>query len=130
MGKSISARVISIHMIAYMRRLLSRAEVDRAVVMGLAATVIRVISGPLTALAIAWHFSPLLQGYYYTFRSLLAAQVLVELGLGQVLIQFASHEWAHLQFDSKGRIVGDGHALVRLASLGRFAASWYVLCAV
>jgi len=115
---------------AYLRRLLSRAEVDRAVVMGLTATIIRVASGPLTALAIAWRFSPVLQGYYYTFRSLLAAQVLVELGLGQVVIQFASHEWAHLQFDSEGHINGEHQALVRLASLGRFAATWYAVCAI
>jgi glycosyltransferase involved in cell wall biosynthesis len=74
---------------------------------------------------IASHFTRELQGYYYTFRNLLALQVFVELGLGQVILQFASHEWAKLSLDEQGCIVGDRLALSRLVSLGRFAFKWY-----
>lgn len=96
-------------------------------VFGILSTVWRFIGGPLVAVSIAFYFTPELQGYYYTFRNLLAIQVFVELGLSQVIIQFASHEWAHLGFDLKGEVVGDSQALSRLISLGRLAGLWYAV---
>jgi hypothetical protein len=86
-----------------------------------------VATGPVTLLLIAARFTRELQGYYYTFFSLLALQVFVELGLGQVILQFASHEWSRLSLDEQGRIVGDSEALSRLVSLGRFAFRWYAV---
>jgi glycosyltransferase involved in cell wall biosynthesis/O-antigen/teichoic acid export membrane protein len=82
-------------------------------------------SGPVSLFLIASHFTRELQGYYYTFRNLLTLQVFVELGLGQVILQFASHEWSRLRLDEQGGIVGDREALSRLVSLGRFAFKWY-----
>jgi glycosyltransferase involved in cell wall biosynthesis/O-antigen/teichoic acid export membrane protein len=82
-------------------------------------------TGPVLLFLIASHFTRELQGYYYTFRNLLALQVFVELGLGQVILQFASHEWSRLMLDEQGQIVGDRQALSRLVSLGRFAFKWY-----
>jgi len=76
---------------------------------------------------IASFFSAEMQGYYYTFSSVLAIQVFAELGLGTVLISYASHEWSKLAFDRKRRITGDADALSRLTSLGRFALSWYLI---
>ena len=86
-------------------------------------------SGPLTAFLVAWLFSKAAQGYYYTFMSALSVQVLAELGLAQIVVQFASHEWANLRFEPGGHIHGDSHARARLLSLGRFAASWYLVAA-
>ena len=60
-------------------------------------------------------------------RSVLAVQVFAELGLGTVLISYASHEWAHLALDRDGQVTGDADALSRLASLGRFALGWYLV---
>lgn len=86
--------------------------------------------GLITTLLIAAWFSPELQGYYYTFNSVLAFQVFAELGLGTVLTSFASHEWAKLAFDRHGRITGDEDALSRLTSLGSFALRWYMAAGV
>lgn len=61
-------------------------------------------------------FSPVLQGYYYGFLSLLVLQQLFQTGLSVVLQQFASHEWAHLGVVD-GSIVGERSARSRLASL-------------
>ena len=110
-----------------LRRILRWAEVDRAVMYGVLATVRSMIAGPVTAVLIAFYFSPVLQGYYYTFSSLLALQILVDLGLGYVIIQFASHEWASLDLDGTGRIVGSPKALARLVSLGRVTFRWYAI---
>jgi hypothetical protein len=110
--------------------LLRRAEIDRAVIYGILQRIWQVGSGPITSLAIAIYFTPVLQGFYFTFFSLLAVQTGVEMGMTQVIIQFASHEWAHLKCDDEGRIVGDSDALSRLTSLAHFAFYWYSVVAV
>ena len=79
---------------------------------------------------IASCFSPVLQGYYYTFGGVLALRVFVELGLSNVIMQFASHEWSRLRLDSQGRITGESGALSRLVSLGRVAFGWYLLAGI
>ena len=105
-------------------------EVHSAILYSVAGRVWSLGAGVLTTLLVAIYFSRELQGYYYTFGSVLALQVLAELGLGTVLISYASHEWANLAFDGKGRIVGDKDALSRLISLGRFSRSWYLVAGV
>ncbi len=112
---------------AWAQRLFRRAEVDRAVAYGVMTRVWSLATGPVLLFLIASHFTRELQGYYYTFRNLLALQVFVELGLGQVILQFASHEWSKLWLDEQGQIVGDRQALSRLVSLGRFAFQWYAV---
>src|SRR5262245_41412245 len=92
--------------------------IDRAAVFSVLTNTASLVLGPVTALLVATHFAPELQGFYYTFGSLTALQFLIELGLGQAIIQFASHEWAKLRIDGNGRITGDPHSLSRLISLG------------
>jgi hypothetical protein len=112
------------------RKLCHWAEVDLAVIYGLLANSWGFLAGPVTLLLIVTHFSPVLQGYYYTFTSVLALRVFVELGLGTVIVQFASHEWSNLALNDKGRITGDQVALSRLQSLGRVAFFWYLVAGV
>ena len=109
------------------RDLLRRFDVDRAVFFGLAGRGWRICSEPVIALLIAMKFTPELQGYYYTFATILALQVFVELGLGTVIVQFASHEWSKLNLDESGHIVGDKDSLSRLVSLAGFACKWYLV---
>jgi len=109
-----------------LRKLLHHLEVDRAVFFGVLAKIWGVISGPFTALLIIMKFTPEYQGYYYTFGSLLALQVFVELGLGAVIVQFASHEWSGLKMDAHGTISGDQEAFSRLVSLANITFKWYL----
>lgn len=102
-------------------------KMDRAVIWGGMTRIFLFIATPLIILSIASHFTPKLQGYYYTFSSLLALQVFAELGLGQVVLMFTSHEWSKLRFDDSGFVVGDPDALSRLASLGRLVIKWFAL---
>ncbi|MFA6217316.1 MAG: TIGR04372 family glycosyltransferase [Candidatus Omnitrophota bacterium] len=107
--------------------LLSKFEVDRPVFFGILSRGWSIIAGPLTALLITLRFSPEYQGYYYTFSSLLALQIFVELGLGTVIIQFASHEWSKLRLDKDRGITGDSAALSRLISLAHITSRWYLV---
>ena len=105
---------------------LRRFEIDRAVFFGLLSRTWGLAAGGITALLIATYFSPELQGYYYTFTTILALQVFVELGLGTVAVQFASHEWSKLNLDGSGHIVGDGDSLSRLSSIAKAITTWFL----
>lgn len=113
-----------------LRQLLRRFEVDRAVFFGILTRIWQVCTSPVTAILIATKFTPELQGYYYTFASLLALQLFVRLGLGTVIIQFASHEWSKLSINKSGQIVGDKDALSRLVSLAAIASRWYIVASI
>ncbi len=109
----------------FLRRLSRRAGLDRAVVFTLLTRVWQALAGAVTLLLIARFFAPEVQGFYYTFSSLLALQAFVELGLYVVIVNLASHEWSKLSMDGSGDVVGDAAARSRLASLVRFIAKWY-----
>ena len=102
-------------------------SIDPAIRWSVLARAWQAVAGPLTLLLIARNFSQELQGYYYTFASLLALQSFAELGFYLVIINLASHEWAHLGLDAHGRIVGSSDALSRLVSLGRLIVRWYTI---
>lgn len=116
--------------IAVMQRFLRKAGVDRAVLFAILARIWGGAAGPVTALLIVTKFTPPLQGYYYTFGSLLALQIFAELGLGTVIIQFASHEWSKLGLDKNGKIFGDTISLSRLVSLAQIASKWYLVASI
>jgi hypothetical protein len=112
------------------RDVLRRMGTDRAVLYGVLAKVAGGVFGLATIVLIAWRFPLEMQGYYYTFANLVALQVFAELGLGVVVVQFASHYWARLRLDADGRIEGDPDARSRLVSLGRLAMRWYAVAGI
>lgn len=103
---------------------------ERAVALAVSGKLWSTCAGLLTTLLVASFFAADIQGYYYTFLSILALQVLAELGLGVVITAYSSHEWARLAFDRKGGIRGDADAFSRLCGLGRFALRWYLAAGV
>ena len=112
-----------------MARLLSLAQhglgLDRAVAFTVLARTWTSGSGLITVFLIARFLSPAEQGYYYTYASLIALQMVFELGFSQVVIQHASHERAHLSIGPKGTVTGDETAHARLASLLQLSVRWY-----
>lgn len=107
-----------------------RAEMDRAVLYAILARTWGFAAGPVSALLIATKFTPTIQGFYYTFGSILALQTFAELGIGFAITQFASHEWSKLRTGENRRIEGDPNSLSRLASLAQIAIKWYSFAAV
>jgi len=106
-----------------------RVEMDRAVLYAILARMWGFAAGPVTALLIATKFTPISQGFYYTFGSILALQAFAELGIGFAVTQFASHEWANLRLGDNKRIEGDPNSLSRLISLAQIAIKWYSIAA-
>lgn len=107
--------------------LLRKAGVDRAVGFTVLGKAWNALSGLVTLLLMTRFLSSAQQGYYFTFGSVLGLSVFFELGLSLVLIQFASHERASLEWTSDGTLEGDPAAKARLASLLRFSLKWYAV---
>lgn len=112
------------------QNILSKLGIDHAVAYGIGSRIWTVIAAPITVLLIALMFSPEMQGYYYTFISVVTLQIFVELGLGAVLIHFSSHEWGGLRIGNDGKIEGDAVALGRLASIATIGMRWFLLGSV
>ena len=111
-------------------RFLRWIEVDRAVAYSILEKVWRFPAGLITLLLISSYLTPEIQGFYFTFISVLDLQGLIELGFSLVITPFASHEWVHLGWDGKGRISGDKKPLSRLISLGRLVFKWYFIAGI
>lgn len=109
----------------WLQKRLLHLKIDPAVFWGGLARACLFVATPLSVLFIGKYFTPELQGYYYTFSALLSLQVFGELGLGQVLVTFSSHEWSKLKLDESGSVIGDPNNLSRLVSLGRLAFKWF-----
>lgn len=106
--------------------MLTRILTDRAALFGLATKVMQGGAGVVTAVLVLRFFSPEVQGYYYTFASILALQIFLELGLSTVITTFAAHEWTKLSLGVDGRISGERGARDRLGSLARQTTAWYL----
>ena len=113
-----------------LRRLLGAVGIDRAIFYTILGRGWGVLAGPITLFFVARYLSGEEQGFYYTFSSVLALQVFFELGLGHVILQFASHEMAHLRWTTEGTVEGDSAAKIRLASLLQLTFKWYLVAAV
>ena len=88
----------------------------------------KVVAGPLVLLFIPLYLSPIEQGYWYTFTSIAALGVFADLGFSTIILQFAAHEFAYLDFNENREFVGDQTHLWRLSSFFRFSLKW--LCRV
>jgi hypothetical protein len=129
-GAPIAGR--SIHRPAYssfFTRLKHITGLDRAIGFTVLARGWSVLAGALTVLLIARFLSPAEQGYYYTFASLVAIQVVFELGFSFVILQLAAHERAELQILATGEIIGNEVAHSRLASILQKSVRWYSVIA-
>jgi hypothetical protein len=110
----------------HIRRWIQRVlGLDRAVIFTVLARGWSGGAAIITVILIAKFLSPAEQGYYYTFSSLVALQVVFELGFSFVILQLAAHESAHLRFENQGAIFGDPVAHSRLASVLQKTVRWY-----
>lgn len=111
----------------WMRRVLG---LDRAIGFTILARVWSSCAGIVTVALIARFLTGAEQGYYYTFGSLVALQIVFELGFSFVILQMASHERARLSIADKYEISGDAVAHARLASVIQRSVRWYSAAAV
>ena len=113
-------------MIKSITKIFNWADVDRATFFSVLSRTWSVVAGPITLAIIGARFTEVEQGYYMAFLSVIGYSMYIQFGLGRIIIQFASHEWAKLKLDITGRVVGDTEALSKLSSLAKFAMKWFM----
>lgn len=102
---------------------------DGAVAFTFLARAVSIVGSTVTVLLIVRFLSPIEQGYYYTLLSLVALQMVFELGFSFVVQQLAAHECIHLQLHDAG-VIGGRVAHARLASTLQLSVRWYTVAAV
>ncbi|MDQ2801051.1 MAG: hypothetical protein M3Y13_15570, partial [Armatimonadota bacterium] len=112
------------------RGALQAVGIDRAVGFTLISRSWLALSGLVSVLLLTRFLNPFQQAFYFGFVDVLALQVFFELGLSTVILQFASHERAKLEWTPAGLLEGDPIAKSRLALLLRFSLVWYGVVAV
>ena len=95
------------------KSLFDKVGADKAIQNVLMGKIWNLGATPLTLLFVIWYLSPKEQGYYFTFASLQALQVFFELGLTGVIMQFASHEMAKLEWTKENILAGDERKMPR-----------------
>lgn len=117
-------------MVAFVHRCLERFHVTPAIAWSISGTLLSGLTGPVVALLIAQKCSLEMQGYYYTFNSLLALSVFLELGFNNCIVQFISHEYAFLGMENGLIKQAATRTMGRLASLVRLSLKWYLFAAI
>jgi hypothetical protein len=114
----------------WLTRLRGITGLDRAIGFTLLARGWAALAGVGTLALITKFLTPAEQGYYYTFYSLVALQIVFELGFSVVILQSASHEAAHLTLNPDGTITGPVITHARLASVLQKSVRWYMGAAI
>jgi hypothetical protein len=87
------AELLSRAMLKSVRRIV---DVDLNVLKVLIFRLWTILAGIVTVIVIPRYLTGESQGYYYTFLSIVALQVLFDLGLSQTIAQVSSYEFAHV----------------------------------
>lgn len=113
-----------------MKNILSFLGIDRAVAYTLLGRGWSSLAGLITLWFIAKSLTLSEQGFYYTFSSIIALQIIFELGMSYVVMQFASHEMVKLRWTKQGILDGDDYAKGRIRSLLSLVLKWYSVVAL
>jgi len=125
-GANLSVLVDYIRSIPGVTKIMSFLGVDKAIFYTIIGVLWTVLGGALSILFIIKFLTMTEQGYWYTFQSLGALASLAELGFTTIIIQFISHEYAHLNIKN-GLIVGNTEKVSRIISLIRFSFKFYII---
>jgi len=119
-------------MIIFLKRIAQKLGIDKAIIFTSSSSVINGFGGLITVVLIASYYTPVEQGFYYTFGSIVAIQIFFELGLNGIITQYVAHEVAHLKWDKdyKHKLKGESKYLSRLSSLLHFTIGWYLIFAL
>jgi O-antigen/teichoic acid export membrane protein len=100
---------------------------DRASIYAISGRLISALSSVAIFVLLSTVLSRTLQGYFVTFFSVATIQLLFDLGLSTVMINFVAHEWT-----LANREVGDAtiSSYAGLAGLAKFAFRWYGVAAL
>lgn len=103
---------------------------DAAVSLVLMSRLVPLLSAPVTLYLVAAHAPAAEQGFYFIFLNVQAIAALLEIGVGTMVVQFASHEAPHLSWGDGGALRGAPDAVARIGRVVHDAWRWYAGVAV
>jgi len=109
------------------QRLRRLVGVDKAVFFSILSRTFSTAGSLITVPLILTRLTSIEQGFYYTFGSILALQVFLEMGFGTVAVQMVAHEAAHLKIDLTSGISGPALQRERFYATIRFIRNWYAV---
>ena len=104
-------------------------NIDEKIILFLSSKIFSYISYPITLGLIINFLTPVEQGYYYTFFTLLSFSMFLELGLGVILTNFASHEFSKLEWQNN-LLIGDKDSIKRSNTLIKKTIQWFTMVAL
>lgn len=117
-------------MLNVVNRIFIRMGVSKPVLASLLVKSWQMLAGALTLALVALYFSSEEQGYFYTFNSVIGLQIIFEMGLSFVILQFSGHYFANLSWLELGAIKGDSINVKKFHLLLNHALFWYALAAI
>jgi len=108
---------------------LSRVGISKAVLASLMVKGWQMLAGALTLILVARYLSSEEQGYFYTFNSVIGLQIIFEMGLSFVILQFSGHYFANLSWLKLGGVKGDTVNVKKFHLLLSNALFWYAVAA-
>ena len=109
--------------------ILTTLNIDKKIGIFLSSKLFSYLSYPITLGLIIKFLTPLEQGYYYTFLTLLSFSMFLELGLGVILTNFSSHEFGRLSWKNNN-LHGDKIAVKRSLMLIKKTILWFSFVAL
>lgn len=86
------------------------------------------VAGVVTLVLVAYYLTPIEQGYFYTFSSIAAMHMALDMGLSAILLQFGAREFIGLSWELGGEISGTNR--YRFLALIRLSLRWYGIAAI
>lgn len=108
------------------RRLLT---LDQRVIYALLFRGSQAFVGVVTILIITQFFDKAEQGYYYTFNSILALQIIFEMGLSFIILQYTGHEFAIIRWENN-QLAGPAEGLARFQAFFSKSILAYLIIAL
>lgn len=88
------------------------------------------VGAPVSLYLAATRLPASAQGYYFVGVNIVALAQLFEIGLGTIIVQFASHEWPRLRWGPRGGLDGDPAARDAVNALLLAAIRWFGVAAI
>ncbi len=107
----------------FLSQLARLAQIDKGTFFSVLSKAWNGVAGVISLTVIAKTMSADVQGFYFTFASLLALQIVLELGFSYVLVQFSAHEFALSRKHADERIREQAYS--RLIGILRLSLKWY-----
>lgn len=115
-------------MLSFFKKIQGLFLSDRKVTAVLYLKAFQGISAFITIGFVSYFLSPEHAGVFYTFLSVLALQVVIELGMAGIIIQASAHEQKYLAWNKYE--LNDSVGLGKYAALLRFSLKWYLSVSV